>query len=411
MSEEKNAFSRRDLLRTVSASVATGALTLGMGNSEAEAQEKLAVAKPKTEDRNSVKTLPRRRLGRTNMMVTVIGTGGSGITDATILNRAIDKGINYIDTAPAYGDSETVHGEVMKDRRKDVFLATKWWPQGDWSIERCMESLEKSLKALKTDHVDLLQLHSVDTEEGKRESMQDGYRRIDNPNLHKAMELAKKQGKARYFGVSSHNPHRKDLLKHAIDTGHFDTILVAFNSMNYEPSGMPELLEYAKKHDIGVIGMKAGSGSVKVPNAKPLTAQLAWVLSKDIHTIINSHTTKNDDSQDECLAAAKLTIGQKERDLIERYAAATHNEYCRGCSHICETACPESVKIGDILRFEMYHKHYGENHHEFAKQSYLKLAANERVLSVCGNCRKCEEACLYDLPIVDKLHYVDRELA
>ena len=407
MSEDRNALSRRDLLRTAS----FGAIGLGAAEETLLAQEKPKVAKPKTEDRNKNKEIPRRRLGRTNMMVTVIGTGGAGITDASILNRAIDRGVNYIDTAPAYGDSETIHGEVVKSRRNEIFLATKWYPLADWSVERCMESLDKSLKALKTDHVDLLQLHSVDYNANRKGNSEDGYKRIDSPNLHKAMEMAKKQGKVRYFGVSSHNTDRKDLLKHAIDTGLFDTILVAFNSMNYEQSGMPELLEYAKKHDIGVIGMKAGAGNIKVANAKPLTAQLAWTLSKDIHTLINSNTTKNEDTQDLCLAAAKLKVGRQERDLIEKYAAAAHNEYCRSCSHICESACPAGVRIADILRFDMYHKHYGENHHEFAKNSYLQLASHERVQSICGDCRKCEEACPYDLPVVDKLHYVDRKLA
>ena len=87
MSEERNALSRRDWLRTAS----LGAISLGAYEEALLAQEKPKEVKPKTEDRNKNKEIPRRRLGRTNMMVTVIGTGGAGITDASILNRAIDR--------------------------------------------------------------------------------------------------------------------------------------------------------------------------------------------------------------------------------------------------------------------------------------------------------------------------------
>lgn len=405
MSEEKFGVSRRDLLRAASiGAVGLGAEGMGL------AQDKAKPA-PKTEDRNKNKSIPRRRLGRTNMMVTIIGSGGGALTDSQMIHSAIDEGINYLDTAPAYGPSEKLHGEVMKERRKEVFLATKWWPKSDWTTDRCLESLEHSLKVLNTDYVDLLQVHSLDVDDKTKGTPDDGYMRVDNPNLHKAMEIAKKNGKVRYFGVSSHNPSRKDLLKHAIDTGKFDTILVAFNYMNYEQSGMAELLEYAHKHDIGVIGMKTGAGNIKVPNVKPRSAQIAWALTKEIHTVINTGVLQNLDTLAECLAAARVKIAQEHRDTLERYAAAVHTEYCRGCSHICESACPAAVRIGDIMRFDMYHRHYGEHQHAFARASYEELTTEERVLSICADCRKCESACPYSLPIVDKLHYVHRELA
>ena len=399
MPADKKEFSRRDLFRA--ASLAT--VSLGMGSAAADQDKR------KTEDRNKNTALPRRRLGRTNLMVTTIGAGGAGISAPEILERAIDHGVNYVDTAPVYSGSEAVFGEVMSRRRKDVFLATKWYVSTDWTVDRCLTALDRSLKRLQTDHVDLLQLHSVDDVHNP-DSTLDGLHRIDNPNLHKAMETARRDGKVRFFGVSSHNFNRKALLMHAIDTGLFDTILVAFNYTNYESSGMPELLAYAKKHDIGVIGMKAGSGNVRVPNVDPLSAQLAWVLSKDIHTVINSRVVESEEGQDACLAAAKVKIAQSERDTLERYAAAVANEYCRGCAHICESACPADVRIADILRFDMYHRHYGGEHQEFARQSYAELAANERVQSFCATCRKCEEACPYDLPILDKLHYAERVL-
>lgn len=263
------------------------------------------------EDRNTNRSLPRRRLGRTNFLVTTIGSGGAGITGEEILYRAIEKGINYIDTAPAYGDSESVFGEVMRTARDQVFLATKWAPMADWSVEQCLASLRGSLKRLRTDRIDLLQLHSVDTGPGLKGTPRDGYARIDNPHLQRAMEKARREGLVRCFGISSHDPRRKDLLIHAINTGLFDAILVAFNYRTFRQSGMPELLSHAHKHDIGVIGMRASGGDLpaRIPHVKPLTVQLAWMLSQDIHTVVNAETVFSADSQDACLAAATLKLG------------------------------------------------------------------------------------------------------
>lgn len=303
MSNEPAPMSRRALLYAAS----LGTLSLGM---HPRAQEKAQNAGTESEDRNENRSLPRRRLGRTNMMVTAIGSGSAGITGSDILHRAIEQGINYIDTAPAYGDSENVIGEVMQTARDQVFLATKWAVLGDWTVGRCLDSLHRSLKRLRTDHIDLLQLHSVDTGPGLTGTPRDGYARIDNPRLHQAMEQVRKAGKVRYFGISSHDPQRSTLLRHAIDTGRFDAIMVAFHSSTFEASGMPQLLAHARKHDVGVIGMKASGGGqpLHLPNLSPLTAQLAWMLTQDIHTVVSSETVFSTDSQDACLAAARLKI-------------------------------------------------------------------------------------------------------
>jgi predicted aldo/keto reductase-like oxidoreductase len=300
MPDVRAALSRRALLQATTVAVLDRAACVG-------AQER---TEGEPTDRNTNRMLPRRRLGRTHMRVTAIGSGGAGITGPEILYRAIDKGINYIDTAPAYGDSEDVFGEVMRTRRDQVFLATKWAVLADWTVAQCLASLHRSLRRLRTDHIDLLHLHSVDTGPTLRGTPRDGYARIDNPHLHRAMEQARQDGKVRYFGVSSHDPERGALLKHAIDTGRFDAIMVAFNFRTFDRSGMPELLAHARVHDIGVIGMRASGGDrpVHLPHVQPLTAQLAWMLTQEIHTVVNSETVFSEDSQDACLAAATLKL-------------------------------------------------------------------------------------------------------
>ncbi len=242
--------------------------------------------------------------------MTTIGSGGAGITGPEILHRAIDKGINYLDTAPAYGESESVFGEVMRTRRDEVFLATKWAVMADWTVDRCLDALHRSLKRLQTNRVDLLHLHSVDTGPGLTGTPRDGYKRIDSPALHRAMEKAREAGMVRYFGVSSHDPQRAALLRHAIDTGRFDAIMVAFNFGKFKVSGMPQLFSHAHKHDIGVIGMAASGGDrpPREPHANPLTARLAWMLAQDVQTVVNSETVFSEGSQDACLAAATINL-------------------------------------------------------------------------------------------------------
>ena len=306
MFAESIAVSRRVLLRAA----ALGALDLGAVCADGQTTDRGDSPKPEipsAERRNTNRPLPHRRLGRTNLAVTTLGCGGAGITGSEILYRAIEKGIDYLDTAPAYGHSEEVFGEVLATARDRVFLATKWAVMGDWTVERCLDSLHRSLRRLKTDRIDLLQLHSVDTGPGLTGTPRDGYIRIDNPHLHTAMDRARKDGKVRFFGVTSHDPQRGTLLKYAIDTGHFDTIMVAFNYLTYESSGMPQLLAHARKHDVGVIGMQASGGDRPAGGAaaNPLTARLAWMLSQDIHTVVHSATVFSVDSQDACLAAVR----------------------------------------------------------------------------------------------------------
>ena len=194
----------------------------------------------------------------------------------------------------------------MQTARDQVFLATKWPVLRDWTVAQCLDSLHRSLKRLKTDRIDLLHLHSVDTGPGLKGTPRDGYARIDSPALHKAMEQARRQGKVRFFGVSSHDPQRGALLRHAIDTGHFDAIMVAFNAATYEKSGMQALLAHAHHRDIGVIGMKASSDDsrIRLSTAEAITVPLAWMLTRDIHTVVSSATVFSTDSQDACLAAA-----------------------------------------------------------------------------------------------------------
>ncbi|MGM0689745.1 MAG: aldo/keto reductase [Bacillota bacterium] len=201
------------------------------------------------------KMIPRRRLGKTGILVSLFSLGGestieqSNRTDEAenIINRALDLGVNYIDTAPAYGrgDSESNIGRVMEYRRKDVFLATK---TPDRTYDGTMYQLEKSLQRLRTDHLDLYQLHNVRTSEDL-----EGV--FAKNGAAKALEELKSQGVIRFTGITGHKD--PDVLLAGIKEFPFDCLLMALNAgdIHYAPF-QEKLLTEAVRQDMGIIAMK-----------------------------------------------------------------------------------------------------------------------------------------------------------
>src|SRR5215468_1513390 len=129
----------------------------------------------------------KRRLGRTGLDVSVIGIGAGGLEDTAGIHRAVDKGMNYIDTSPCYGagSSENIIGRAIREApslRGKLVLATKWDAGAHMPKARMLESLDESLRRLGTDHVDILQIHQL----GDHLPNDDGFSRLDNPELYAA---------------------------------------------------------------------------------------------------------------------------------------------------------------------------------------------------------------------------------
>jgi aryl-alcohol dehydrogenase-like predicted oxidoreductase len=165
--------------------------------------------------------IERRRLGRTDIVASVLGFGGSEIgyegvsarTVARLLGSALDAGLNVIDTAECYDDSESLIGKAIGARRKDVSLFTKCghaggWSSADWRRAPLLASIERSLRRLKTDYVDLIQLHSCSLAELRR------------GEVIEALEQARERGLARYIGYSGDG----EAARYAVESGRFDTL-------------------------------------------------------------------------------------------------------------------------------------------------------------------------------------------
>jgi uncharacterized protein len=234
-----NEISRRQFLESIGLGAAAGTTLLLLTDG--------AVATP------SADAIPKRALGRTGAKVSILAFGcGSRFlmykdedSATAILNRAIDLGITYLDTAYAYGDgqSETRVGKVMASRRKQVWLATKI---PDRTRDEFLRRLEGSLKRLQTDHVDLVHIHSL--------GQADDLAKIEAPNgALKGLMEAREQKMARFVGMTSHT--NGEVMAQAIKRHDLDCVQMALNASRngrFEELALPA----ANAKNLGVIAMK-----------------------------------------------------------------------------------------------------------------------------------------------------------
>jgi aryl-alcohol dehydrogenase-like predicted oxidoreductase len=234
--------------------------------------------------------IPQRAFGKTGESFGIYSLGGqatlerAGMQDEAIeiINKAINLGINYIDTSAYYGTStrgisERYIGEVMKTRRDEVFLATKTLSR---NYDGAMSDLEKSLKNLQTDTIDLWQIHSVREQENLELIFS------DNGCL-KAFEEARDQGMVRFFGITGHESPSP--MKELIDRYPFDTVLMALNAADkYYKSFIKSLLPTAVEKEMGIIGMKIPAKDRIFDNGGIITMKeaMSYTLSLPVSTII-----------------------------------------------------------------------------------------------------------------------------
>jgi aryl-alcohol dehydrogenase-like predicted oxidoreductase len=195
--------------------------------------------------------MERRRLGRTDIVASVLGFGGSEIgydrvdagTVARLLGGALDAGLNVIDTAECYEHSEALIGRALAGRRHECYLFTKCghahgWGRGEWRAAPLLASIERSLRRLATDHVDLIQLHSCALGElRKGEAIE-------------ALERARERGLARYIGYSGDG----EAARHAVACGRFDTLQTSVSIADQE--ALELTLPLARKARMGVIAKR-----------------------------------------------------------------------------------------------------------------------------------------------------------
>jgi len=356
----------------------------------------------------------RRRLGRTSLQVSVVGIGAGGLNGPEPIARAVDKGMNYIDTSICYGGSEKVIARALalnKGLREKLIIATKWDAGHNWKKSEILDSLNDSLKRLGVSTIDIMQLHWLG---GGHKDPDDGFNRLDNAELYLAMEEAKKSGKVRFFGATSHAGQRSRILKHAIDKGVFDMLLVKMNVLDYEDAGLPDLLAHAKAKDVGVVVMKSQPAGDRIPKGYEKSkynifqANLRWVLEHDVACVVHSKIGTDASYQDLAVGAVQEKFSERDRALLYHYASALSPDYCRSCADQCAPACPHGIAIPHVVQFAMYDRQYGW--HERAKEHYLALAEDKRWSETCLSCTRCNDACAYGFDAAAQINEAKQRL-
>ena len=265
---------RRSFLRTA----AGAALGAGLGSAFTPQQGGLVFAEETVNN-----TIPTRRLGKIGYEATIFSLGAGGNTPimdleqrdtgVAIVNRALDLGVNYIDTAASYGggDSEVIVGDVMQDRREEVFLATK-------TRQRTAEGLrenefEQSCERLQTDYIDLYYFHAVHT----IDDLDTVLDRDNGPVT--VFEQLREEGRIGNIGISSHS---SATLMEAMDRYDFDCVFVTVNpaglSMN-DPDNLRDMLAMAQEKDIGTVAMKIPARGGVLDRGITMEESLGYALS------------------------------------------------------------------------------------------------------------------------------------
>ena len=229
--------------------------------------------------------LPTRKLGNTGVDVTILGLGGEGVLRTFgyereaygLINRALDLGINYCESARAYDGSETYYGKALRERRSEVFLTSK---SHDRTKTGALGHLKQTLRHMQTDHLDLWQVHDVRT-------------RIDIEEIFgpdgaiEAFIEAKQKGLVRFIGVTGH--HHPAIIRACIENFPFDTVLMPVNPA--EPahhSFIADALPAALERNMGIIGMKVylRGLAAKIPGYTGMEPYLRFALSQPVSTVV-----------------------------------------------------------------------------------------------------------------------------
>ena len=237
-------------------------------------------------------TAQLRNLGETGLKVSGVGYGSSRIESPSLILRAVTQGVNYFDAGRMYsnGKYEELLGKIVKDVRKDIIIQTKFSSNFAKDGEALNKSIEDSLKALQTDYIDVLLLHSVNSIEP-----------ITSDEVRKAFETAKKSGKIRFSGFSCHQ-NQAEILRTAREAGFYDVAMVAYNHAgNYthprtgrfyewDQASLEKEIVLAASEGMGLVAMKTCTGGPLKEDGQQeatYTAALKWILrNKHIGTVV-----------------------------------------------------------------------------------------------------------------------------
>lgn len=318
--------------------------------------------------------MDKMRLGCTNIYASRSGFGGLPIqrinqSDALrLLRKAYDNGINFYDTANAYTDSEEKIGLALSDVRHNVYIATKSGASDRKTLE---QHLETSLRNLRTDYIDILQLHNPSQAPDPD----------DANGLYAGLQAAKQKGLVRFIGITN---HRLSLALAAARSGLYDTVQFPLSSLSSDDD--LELVKVCQQHDVGLIAMKALSGGL-ITNAATTFAFL-----RQFENVLPIWGIQYIHELDEFIALEKNppVLDETTLAVIARDRAELAGNFCRACGYCLP--CPVGIPIPMAARMMLLLR-------RMPPEEYITSEWQERMelIDQCLHCGQCQSRCPYGL--------------
>ncbi|PNR97862.1 hypothetical protein X927_09835 [Petrotoga mexicana DSM 14811] len=362
----------------------------------------------------------KKVLGKTGFEVSLLGLGGFHMLEISqdVVSKLMDiylmSGGNYVETAAEYGDGESEKkiSYALKGRRDQVILASKCHARDK---KNARHFVERTLKNLNTDHLDILFLHHVTTEEDvdallKKDSALD------------YLFQAKKDGIIRALGVSFHGLGNYALK--LIKTVDLDVLMTGFNYLDIFnfPSTYQEVIPFARSKNMGIVGMKAFADGYLYRSTYDA---LNYALTQDLDVMVVGANSEDMLRKDIQIAENFKPLPKKSVENLYYRAPELGNYVCRQCGKCLP--CPENIEIMKVFEYEGWYDRQMRDYqpHEapdyalrerlafwFGNQNEAKTAYSKlnKTFKDCTKCSICEERCPYDIPIIRKLKLVDYKL-
>jgi uncharacterized protein len=403
--DKQNGLTRRTFIKSV-----------GLGGLAATGLDATrAVAAPE-QGEGKASSVPKRRLGKTGVDVSILCLGGmfDTLNNQLMLRQAYNWGVTFWDTAEGYGNgmSEEGFGRFFSrnpEARKEIFVVTK---TRAGAPAKMTESLEASLKKLHTDNVDLFFCHGIG-------SLSD----IGEPVTEWASQM-KKAGKIRFFGFSTHT-NMEDCLLAAAKVNWVDAAMFTYNFRLMHTPKMKEAVDACVKAGIGLVAMKTqGGGPVKAESEAELQlvgkllergftdkqAKLKAVWEEpNIASICSQMPSLTILSANVAAARDLKALARSDLEMLDRYAVETCAGYCAGCGYICQAAVGGVVPVSDVMRSLMYYRDYGDR--DLARQVFAGLSDIVRSQLTRVDYAKAERACPQGLAIASLMKEASQLLA
>ncbi len=319
-----------------------------------------------------------RQLGKTKLNISRVGFGGIPIQRIDIpktkllMQEMLKKGVNYIDTARGYTVSEGYLGEALEGIRQHFILATKSMSRDKAGME---QDIETSLSNLKTNFIELYQIHNPKLEELETVLAPNG--------AIEALREAKQAGKIGHIGLTAHS---LAVFEKALELDEIETIMFPYNIVENQGE---ELIQRCKEKQVGFICMKPLAGGA----IEDASLAMRYILQNDAVTVVIPGMAELSELEQNVKAAEdRSPLNETELSAIQQIRSDLGQNFCRRCNYCAP--CTVGINIPSVFLFEGYLQRYGLQ--EWAKERYATLSVKA---SACVECGACETRCPYELPI------------